>query len=346
MHALSAEIFDARGDGEEDGGRRGRRGQAEGETELPVEVPAAEGGIVAVGEAEARLGQPVAESPQHAGLAGTGLAGEEDGGVLVDGFLELVHDGLLRRGQPQIGVSDLLGEGDVIGAEMCEIRGGHDEDSELGLRPTAVSRRTLRGSKVMDTGPPRSCKAASGASPAARPSGSRRTGRRTAVPRTTTRRGAPPATIGPRCCRSRRPCPTIPSLSPAGRPGRPQQGDVAGRTASTSGTTVTQALTSTPLALIVVLAPPTWLPFIQVRSTTRRAGATAPWSPIFLDQRRADAPLSPPGVHRPSPRAPAPPPRWRSRPPGADHHLDRSRRSLEVLSRGGTSLCPVTALEK
>jgi hypothetical protein len=109
VHALSAEIFDVRGDGEEDGGSGGGRGQAEGETELSVEIAAAEGGIVAVGEAEARLGKPVPQGAQHARLAGAGLSGEQDGGVLVDGFLELVHDGLRRRREPQVGVGDLLG---------------------------------------------------------------------------------------------------------------------------------------------------------------------------------------------------------------------------------------------
>ena len=77
VDALAAELLDVGGDGVEDGGRGGRRREAEGEAELAVEVAAAEGGVVAVGEAEALLGEAVAQRAQHAGLADAGLAGEQ-----------------------------------------------------------------------------------------------------------------------------------------------------------------------------------------------------------------------------------------------------------------------------
>jgi hypothetical protein len=103
---------------------------------------------VAVGEAKASLWQTIAQGAQDAGLTGTGLAREDHGGVLVDGFLKLVHDGLLRRWQPEIGVGDLLREGNVVEAEMGEVGRGHEGSWVEGVRPTALSSRTVGGSNA------------------------------------------------------------------------------------------------------------------------------------------------------------------------------------------------------
>lgn len=57
----AAEILDVRADGEEDGGG-GRLGiEPERQTQLAVEIAAAERGVVTVGEPVPGLGQPVAE---------------------------------------------------------------------------------------------------------------------------------------------------------------------------------------------------------------------------------------------------------------------------------------------
>ena len=61
VDALLAELTDVLVDRVEDRGRRGARAQAEREAELPVEVASPEGGVVAVGQAEAGLGQAMAE---------------------------------------------------------------------------------------------------------------------------------------------------------------------------------------------------------------------------------------------------------------------------------------------
>ena len=81
---------------------------------------------MAIGKAEASLRQAMAQSTQHAGLAGARLAREDHGGVLVDGFLQLGHDRLFRRRQPEISVGDLLGEGDLIEAEVREVGRDHE----------------------------------------------------------------------------------------------------------------------------------------------------------------------------------------------------------------------------
>ena len=60
-----AELFDVFGDGVEHASGGGRRRQAEGETELPVEVAATEGGVVAVGEPEGVGWQGVAKRAQQ-----------------------------------------------------------------------------------------------------------------------------------------------------------------------------------------------------------------------------------------------------------------------------------------
>ncbi len=92
MDALSAEVLDVSADGVEDGGRRRSGGEAERLAELAIEVAPAERGVVAVGQSEAGLRQPMTHGPQHARLAGAGLADEQHLGALVDGLAHLLHD--------------------------------------------------------------------------------------------------------------------------------------------------------------------------------------------------------------------------------------------------------------
>src|SRR5262245_61944243 len=56
MDALLGALLDVARDGVEEAARGGRRRQAEGDAKLAVEVAAAEGGVVAVGQAEAGRG--------------------------------------------------------------------------------------------------------------------------------------------------------------------------------------------------------------------------------------------------------------------------------------------------
>ena len=147
MKALATEIFDVGGDGEEDRSSGGRRRQPDRETELAIEISATERGVVAVGKTKAGLGQAMAQGTQHAGLASARLASEDHGGVLIDGFLQLVHHGLLRGWQPEVSVGDLLGEGDLVEAEVGKVRRVHEEGSCAGgMRPTALSSRAVGGS--------------------------------------------------------------------------------------------------------------------------------------------------------------------------------------------------------
>ena len=150
VEVVAAEVLDVGADREEErgGGRRGR--EAEREAELAVEVAAAERGVVAVGQAEAGLGQALAQRAQHAGLADAGLAGEQHRGALAERLDELVDDGLLRGRQPEVGVGDLLGEGRGLEAEVGEVLGGHHWASSFrlaGRRPQARSSRVCGGLK-------------------------------------------------------------------------------------------------------------------------------------------------------------------------------------------------------
>jgi hypothetical protein len=92
---LVAKLLDVRGDGEEDGGGGGRGLEAQREAQLPVEVAPAQGGVVAVGEAEA-LSETVPQSAQHARLPDAGLADEGHRRALLEGLHQFVDDGRLR----------------------------------------------------------------------------------------------------------------------------------------------------------------------------------------------------------------------------------------------------------
>ena len=76
MHLLGTELLDMGADGEEDGRSRGARREAESEADVAIEVASAERDVVAVGEAEAILGEAVPQRAQHTRLADAGLADE------------------------------------------------------------------------------------------------------------------------------------------------------------------------------------------------------------------------------------------------------------------------------
>ena len=107
VDAVASEVLDVGADGVEDGRRGGGRGQAEGLAELAVEVAAAEGGVVAVGQPVAGLGQAMTHGPHHARLTGTGLTDEEHLGVFLYGLAHLVDDLLLGGREPEESLSGI-----------------------------------------------------------------------------------------------------------------------------------------------------------------------------------------------------------------------------------------------
>jgi hypothetical protein len=115
---FGAELFDVGADREEDGRRRGARREAEGETDVAVEVAPAERDVVAVGQTKAVLRQPVTQGAQDAGLAYTGLAREHRVPAVATGLDEGLHGGLSRGRHPQLAVGDLLGEGRFAQAKV------------------------------------------------------------------------------------------------------------------------------------------------------------------------------------------------------------------------------------
>jgi hypothetical protein len=94
MDLLGAELFDVGADSEEDGRRRGARRETEGETDVPVEVAPTERDVVAVGQEETVLRQPMAQSAQDARLADAGLAGEHGVPAVATRLDEGLHGGL------------------------------------------------------------------------------------------------------------------------------------------------------------------------------------------------------------------------------------------------------------
>ena len=77
MDALLPELLDVGADGVEDCRRGRRRGEAECDAELPVEVALSERRVVVVGQSVARSLEPLAKCAQHARLAGARLADEQ-----------------------------------------------------------------------------------------------------------------------------------------------------------------------------------------------------------------------------------------------------------------------------
>jgi hypothetical protein len=92
MRALLAELLDMARHLKEDGGGGGFWGKAECQAELAIEVSTTEGGIMAIGEPEAGLGQMLLQCTQYAGLADAGLAGEQHVAMLGAGVDQFVDD--------------------------------------------------------------------------------------------------------------------------------------------------------------------------------------------------------------------------------------------------------------
>src|SRR5258706_2751681 len=150
VEALVAELLDVGGDGVKDASGGGRWRQPERVAEEPVEVPAAEGGVVTVGEAEASVGlEAVAQRAEDAGFPDARLADEDGGAAFRERLAQFVHHGGFRRGEPEVRVGNFLGEGGVLEAEEGDVGGGHDwGPPDWGLRPTARARSALGGSKA------------------------------------------------------------------------------------------------------------------------------------------------------------------------------------------------------
>src|SRR5882762_7704886 len=98
MDAFGGAVLDVATERVEQTTGGGCRGQADGVTQLTIEIATAERGIVAVREAEAGGRDAVAKSTQDARLADAGLADEDDRGVVVERLDEQVDDDLLGRG--------------------------------------------------------------------------------------------------------------------------------------------------------------------------------------------------------------------------------------------------------
>ena len=76
MHLVSPQFMDVRLDGEEEVSGAGRWVQAEGVTEVAIEVAPPERGVAAIGESKAALGQPPAQRAQYACFADVRLSQE------------------------------------------------------------------------------------------------------------------------------------------------------------------------------------------------------------------------------------------------------------------------------
>ncbi len=133
---VAPKLLDVGLDGEEEVGRRGGRVQAERVAEVAVEVAASEGGVAAVGESEAGLGEVASQGAQDAGLADAGLAEQEHALALGEGLLDIGDERGLALGEPEVGVVDLLGEGRRAEAEGAEVRRGrHRHPPRSSARP-------------------------------------------------------------------------------------------------------------------------------------------------------------------------------------------------------------------
>ena len=96
---------------------------------MSVEVAAPDGGVLAVDESEVGGGQGVAQGAQHAGLADAGLAGEQGAGAGVHGVGEVLDQGELGRGEPELVVADVLGERLGGQSEVREVIEAHGRSS-------------------------------------------------------------------------------------------------------------------------------------------------------------------------------------------------------------------------
>src|SRR5688572_13651066 len=104
---------------------------------------------MAVGEADGLVAEGVAGGTGNAGLAGTGLAGDDGVLALLDTLDEVADDALLARGQPELVVIDLFGERRGSEAEVIAIVGHDSSPSDGRFLPSARSSRALGGSKAV-----------------------------------------------------------------------------------------------------------------------------------------------------------------------------------------------------
>ena len=81
-------------DGEEDGRSRSARREPESEADVTIEVTPAERDVVAVGEAEAILGEAVPQRAQHTRLADAGLADKHGLTSVATRLRQRLHGGL------------------------------------------------------------------------------------------------------------------------------------------------------------------------------------------------------------------------------------------------------------
>ncbi len=136
-------------DGEEEISGGGRLREAEGEAEMAIEVSSPDGRILAIDESEVGGSEGVTEGAEHACLADTWLAGEQSAGARVHGFGEVLDERELRRGQPELGVCNVLCErvgGEAEVGEVVEAHVASFEPAGFGARPTLLSSRAFGGS--------------------------------------------------------------------------------------------------------------------------------------------------------------------------------------------------------
>mgnify|MGYP000253507637 CR=1 FL=1 len=148
MGLLLALLLHVLGDRVEDGRRGGLRAEPQSQADVAVEVAPSEGGVVAVGEAEARSRQTLAQGAEHAGLADTGLAREQDVAALGAGLDEAVEHALPRGGDPELLVGDVLVEGRRVEAEVGEPAGPTHRSAPCRRARRAAHRAGRRGRPV------------------------------------------------------------------------------------------------------------------------------------------------------------------------------------------------------
>jgi hypothetical protein len=149
VDALGRALLDVAGDRVEERARHRGGLDTDGVAELAIEVAATERGVVAVRELEAGRRDAVAQRAEHAGLADTWLADEDDRGALVERLEQRLDDRELGRRQPQLGVGNLLRERRVLAAEVREV-GGAAHLSPPRRRAAAGDRRVDRAARRRD----------------------------------------------------------------------------------------------------------------------------------------------------------------------------------------------------
>ena len=125
MHALAGELLDMGTDGAEEISGRGATGEAESVAELAIEVAPAEGGVVAVGQAEAALRERMTQGAQHARLADAGLAQSTTLLRLVERFDQFVEQGQFAGGSQRSASSISLVNGSADRPKMRQSVGVH-----------------------------------------------------------------------------------------------------------------------------------------------------------------------------------------------------------------------------